>query len=104
MDLLAFDLDEGKCVPELDGHSESVPWTVDSGASEAVANPKHFPDCAVEASQGSLAGQTYIGPGAENNIPNLGKLTAKRMMWVCGCGSGCGSGRARALCVALGGR
>ena len=67
-------------IPELEGHQEGVPWTVDSGAAEPVANPKHFPDCVLEPSPGSLSGQTYVGPGPGSKIPNLGQLTAKRML------------------------
>ena len=62
LELNAFDLDNGKSYPELEGYTEGVPWTVDSGAAEPVANPKHFPDCQLEPSPGSQAGQTYVGP------------------------------------------
>ena len=57
-----------------------MPWTVDSGASEPVVNPKHFPDCTLEPSPGSLAGQHYVGPGPGNRIPNLGQMVPKRML------------------------
>ena len=53
---------------------EMMEITVDSGAGEAVANPKHFPNSPLTDSPGSLAGQYYLGPGGEK-IPNEGQLT-----------------------------
>ena len=38
LDLLATDLDEDTNVPEGEGYTEGIPWTVDSGASKAVAS------------------------------------------------------------------
>ena len=50
--LFATDLDDDKAIPEVQGMSEGVPWTVDSGTSESVANPRHLPDCALVPSPG----------------------------------------------------
>ena len=79
MVLFGLGLNE-KMIPEQRGLCEGVPWTVDSGASEPVANPKHLPECVLSPSPGSLAGQSYVGPGLNERIPNLGQLEAKRML------------------------
>ena len=48
---------------------------MDSRAGAPVANPKDFPGCVVTDSPGSLAGQSFIGPGSEI-IPNEGQFIA----------------------------
>ena len=52
---------------------ELVEITVDSGAGESVAAQKHFPQCPLVDSPGSLAGQKYLGPAGEE-IPNQGQM------------------------------
>ena len=79
LDLLAFDADSAN-IPEAEGLTEGVAWTVDSGASEPVADPSQFPDCTLEPFPGSLAGQTYIGPGAGSRMKQLGQFVANRML------------------------
>ena len=53
---------------------EEIEITVDSGAGEAVCNAKHFPNCPMVDSPGSLAGQKYLGPAGEE-IPNEGQIS-----------------------------
>ena len=52
---------------------DQVDITMDSGAGDPVANPKHFPGCILTDSPGSLAGQQYVGPSGEK-IPNQGQF------------------------------
>ena len=71
-ELNAVDLDAH--IPKaMRGLREMKAWTVDSGASQSVADPKDLPGAMLEPSPGSIAGQKYVGPGGEL-IPNEGQL------------------------------
>ena len=78
--LMGVDRDGGQPIPTIQGLREATPWTVDSGASESVADPKHMPEATVEPSPGSLAGQSYVGPNPKERLPNLGQMRARRML------------------------
>ena len=54
-------------------------WTVDSGASQSVANKSAFPGCSLRESEGSKRGQVYRGPG-KDVIPNEGEFDALAMV------------------------
>ena len=69
-DILAFDLDVGAI--DRSKYRE-VKVTMDSGASEPVADPETFPGVTVSPSEGSRAGRIYLGPGGER-IPNEGEI------------------------------
>ena len=56
--LFGIDADGGRPLPEVDGMKECMSWVIDTGAREPIADPKHFPDCQLVPSAGSLAGQT----------------------------------------------
>ena len=79
VDLGAVDLDLCAHEAERRGYTEGVPYTVDSGAGESVADPAHIPEGDLEPSPGSLAGRGYKGAGQER-LPNLGQTRAHRML------------------------
>ena len=59
--------------PEEMGLVRGPDIAVDSGVAVSVANPRGFPGCKVVASEGSLAGQKFIGPGGQT-MPNEGQF------------------------------
>ena len=66
--MLELNVCDLSCEPELAalrGLHEREAWTVDSGASQSVANKKSFPGVVVRESAGSRAGQKYKGPGTD---------------------------------------
>ena len=74
MDLFACcDLDAGAVQSSAAPVKEMIEITADSGAGEAVADPKSFPGCHVSPSKGSVAGQRFLGAGGEV-IHNEGKF------------------------------
>ena len=75
LDLFACDLTTDPELASLRGLKERVPWTVDSGASQSVANKEDFPGVTVRESEGSRRGQTYKGPGTDT-IRNEGEFDA----------------------------
>ena len=59
--------------PEEMGLTRGPDIAIDSGAAVPVANPRDFPGCKVEESEGSIAGQKFIEPGGQT-MPNEGQF------------------------------
>ena len=65
--------------PEAAGLVPGPNITVDSGAAISVTNPDVFPQCVVQPSVGSKAGQRFVGVGGPA-IPNLGQITPEMVL------------------------
>ena len=66
-------------LPQREGLQELKPWTMDSGASDTVADPDDLPEAKVEPTEMSRAGRGWNGAGNEH-IPSLGKLVAHTVL------------------------
>ena len=77
MDLLTIDELLNLEIPEKHGLTEGPRATLDSRATNPVANASvHFPGAKVVPSEASKRGVVYQGPGQET-IPNRGEFTEK---------------------------